>query len=127
MLGSAPIAEAALAQVALDGIKVEVAHGLAPEALAPELRRFAEELANERFREWGVAIEPRGETGLHLAGGREGTYFEADIQAFAARVTVDIRGRVELGLLKLKLAGGAEGVRRRVGDQIRDALRRHLT
>ena len=42
------------------------------------------------------------------------------------RAVVELKGAIELGRLALTLAGGNEGVRRRVVDTITQSLRQHL-
>lgn len=112
--------------MSLDGILIEVGCSEEPAALHQRLQEFARDLAEQRFPEWGVQIAPAGDGMLSLAGGRDGTRFEADVHPQPGRVVVSLRGHIELAWMKLTLAGGPEGVRRRVSDEVRKALASHL-
>lgn len=125
-MGVAAGAEVCLATVPLDGILIEIASAAEPGELARRMHEFARDLSEQRFPEWGVRIELLESGRLSLAGGRDGTRFEADVHPHPGRVKVELRGRIELAWVKLTLAGGPEGVRRRVTDEIRRALEMHL-
>ena len=110
----------------LSGLHIEAPHALDPSEVAQRLEEFAQDMANDKFVDWGVQIE-REEHTLTLRGRRDtGTHFEAKVQPGEGQVRVTITGAVELGRLKLTIAGGAEGVRRRVSDEIGRTLREHL-
>lgn len=121
-----PAGETRLATVSLDGIHIEVAHGWEPTQLAQRMQEFARDLAENRFADWGLQVAATGESALSLRGARDGTRFEADIAAHPGRVEVTLRGLIELAWVKLTLAGGSDGVRRRVHDEIHRALSTHL-
>lgn len=112
-------------QVSLDGIRIEVPHARSVDEVRLELERFAQDLAQNRFPDWGVHLEREGEKML-LKGERGGTHFRAIVLAEATRVTLDLGGKVELNFLKLTLAGGEQGVRERVRETLGDTLRAHL-
>ena len=83
-------------------------------------------MAGNKVSEWGVQIERKEHT-LTLRGRKDkGTHFEAYVEPGESQVQVKISGAVELGRVKLTLAGGADGVRRRVSDEIGRTLKEHL-
>jgi hypothetical protein len=112
--------------VSLNGIRIEVGCSQEPALLTQRLHEFARDLGEQHFPDWGVRVTPAGELGLSLAGGRDGTRFEADVNPEPGRVVVVLRGHIELAWVKVTLAGGPEGVRRRVTDEVRKALASHL-
>lgn len=113
--------------MSLDGIQIEVGSQADPTQLGQRMHEFARDLAENRFPEWAVQVSSAADGGLSLAGGLEGTRFEAEVSPQPGRVVVVLRGHIELAWMKLTLAGGPDGVRRRVGDEIRKALSSHLT
>ncbi|MCA8926009.1 MAG: hypothetical protein KDD82_29655 [Planctomycetes bacterium] len=113
--------------MSLAGLTIQEAHALDPSEVAQRLEEFAQDMVNNKFADWGVQIE-REEHTLTLRGRRDaGTHFEARVEPVTGEVKVLLTGAVELGRLKVTLAGGADGVRRRVGDEIARTLREHLT
>ncbi len=112
-------------QVPLNDLCIEIEHSYPPAQLANQLEAFAQDLTQNQFSEWGVRIE-RKEEQLKLVGRRGGTHFDALVEPQEGRVRLSLAGSIELGRLKLTLAGGAAGVRRRVRDVITNALQRHL-
>ena len=45
-----------MAQVPLDGILIDVPHSLAPDEVLREIEQFAQDLAENRFPDWGVRL-----------------------------------------------------------------------
>ncbi|RMG06653.1 MAG: hypothetical protein D6731_25285 [Planctomycetota bacterium] len=115
-----------MAKVPLDGLRIEVPHAASSAEVAGRLEAFAQDMAQNKFREWGVSIVRHGETHLQLAGRRDGTHFDAEVRAEDRRAVVSLTGSIELSRLKLTLAGGVQGVRRRVEDELAATLREHL-
>ncbi|MEZ6189006.1 MAG: hypothetical protein R3F62_28910 [Planctomycetota bacterium] len=112
--------------MSLSGLTIEEAHTLEPGVVAERLEQFAQDMVRNKFSEWGVQIE-RAEHVLTLRGRKDkGTHFEARVEPATGQVRVQLSGAVELGRLKVTLAGGPDGVRRRVGDEIARTLREHL-
>jgi hypothetical protein len=112
--------------VSLDGLRIEVPHAVAPADVARKLYDFAEDLAENKFSEWAVTIERTDEVNLQLSGRRNGTHFDATVESRGGVAVVSLTGSLELALIKLTLAGGAAGVRRRVHDQLAATLQEHL-
>jgi len=115
-----------MASVSLDGIRIEVPHRKAAEAIGDAVRRFADDIAFNRFSEWGVQIQEREGGRLELQGRRDRTHFTAQVEPGDGRVIVTVGGAIEINALKLGLAGGSSGVRRRVQDSLERALHQHL-
>ena len=115
-----------MAKVPLTGLRIEVPHGSTPEQVGQLLQEFAEDIAQNKFPDWGVRISPLEGNRLRLAGGQDETHFEAEVSAEPDRAVVVIDGAIDIGRVKLALAGGPEGVRRRVADGIERTLRDHL-
>lgn len=114
--------------MSLDGLRVEVPTGSRdPVQVTARVERFAQALASGRFSDWGVRIERLEAGALRLAGRRDQHRFEGEVRPETDRVVVLIAGQIELGRLKLTLAGGPEGVRRRVHEEIGRTLREHLS
>jgi hypothetical protein len=116
-----------VAKVSLDGLRIEVPHQTDPAELAQRLAEFAEDLAENKFADWGVQISDRGNGGFNLTGRKDGTHFDAKVSSDHGVAVIDLTGSIELGRIMLGLAGGAEGVRRRVTDTLAETLREHLT
>lgn len=115
-----------MARVSLDGITIEVAHGAGSADVTSLLEAFAQDLARNKFSSWGVTVQRIHERCLTLAGRREGTHFDARVEADERRALVTLAGAIELSRVKLTLAGGTQGVRRRVETEVAATLRRHL-
>lgn len=94
--------------------------------IAQQLQEFAEDLAKNKFSDWGIQIQPQGDGALKLLGDNAGTHFVADVRASDSLVTLALTGQVQLSRIKMTLAGGPDGVRRRVQDGIRQVLEKHL-
>ena len=116
-----------MAKVSLDGIRIEVEHTSTIDDAHKRLHEFAEDLANNKFQEWGVKITEEEGAKLILHGHRDGTHFDAEVTSDENRAVVLIQGTVEINVFKLTLAGGADGLRQRVTDTIQKTLRDHLT
>ena len=114
-----------MAHVSLSGMTVQVAHELPPEEVLARLEAFAADLARNRFPDWGIEVRREGE-GLRLSCERHGTRFSALLQADEGLARVEVHGRLQIGGLKLRLAGGAPGVRRRLESALQSGLRSHL-
>ncbi|MCW8138937.1 MAG: hypothetical protein KIT58_08545 [Planctomycetota bacterium] len=93
--------------------------------MAADLERFAQDVAKNRFPEWGVQILREGER-MRLVGQRDGSRFDAAVVSDASRVVLSLRGVAELGFLKYTAAGGAEGVRERVRASLLASLRQQF-
>lgn len=115
-----------MAKVSLDGLRIEVDHDADPAHLAERLEAFARDLAENKFADWGVKVlrDPAGH--LSLAGRRDETHFDATIESNHGHAVVALTGQIELGRVKLTLAGGPDGVRQRVAAEIQKTLRHHL-
>ena len=115
-----------MATVSLSGMTIEVPYELPQEEVVGRLESFALDLARNRFPEWGVEVR-RDESGLlRLSGGRHGTHFNAALHTQDGTARVEVHGKIQIGGLKLRLAGGAPGVRRRVESALTESLRNHL-
>ncbi len=114
-----------MANVSLDNLRIEVSHGSTPDVVAAQLEAFAEDLARNKFSDWGVSIQ-RDAGALTLVGRRGGTHFDARVTSEPGRVIVALEGTIELGGFKLTLAGGPDGVRRRVRETLERTLSEHL-
>ena len=114
-----------MAQVPLDGILIDVPHSLAQDEVLREIEQFAQDLAENRFPDWGVRLE-RQDGRMQLRGAHDGSAFEATVVAEAGRVVLELTGVVEIGYLKHKLAGGDQGVRDRVRATLAETLSAHL-
>ena len=57
-----------MASVSLEGIRIEVSHQKTGDAISVAMRRFADDLATNRFSEWGVQIEEQEGGVLALQG-----------------------------------------------------------
>jgi IS5 family transposase len=115
-----------LATVSLTGMTIEVPHQLPPEEVVGRLERFARDLARNRFPDWGIEVRREESGPLRLSGGRRGTRFSAALHTEEGSARVEVHGRIQIGGLKLRLAGGAPGVRRRVQTALTHSLRNHL-
>lgn len=115
-----------MAKVSLDGIRIVVPHRKAEEAVGGAMRRFADDIAQNRFSDWGVRIAEGDGGTLQLDGRRNNTHFNARIEPKPDQVVVTIDGAIEINALKLGLAGGSNGVRRRVQESLSRALREQL-
>lgn len=102
-------------------------HSSAPDVIAQQLQEFAEDLAKNKFSDWGIQIQPQGGGALKLLGDNAGTHFVADVRANESVVTLSLTGQVSLSRIKMTLAGGPEGVRRRVQEGISQVLQKHLS
>lgn len=127
MLRSERFRRSALATVPLDGIAIEVDHSAPPDEVGRRLEEFAQDLAQNRFADWGVHVDRHEDGNLHLVGNKGGTHFRAEVVPQEAHVHVGLSGTVDIGRLKLTLAGGPDGLRRRVKDEIERVLREHLS
>ena len=106
---------------------IQVDHSLPPEEVVGRLESFARDLATNRFSEWGIQVSRDEATHqLRLSGGRHGTHFSATVETDETSARVEVHGKVQLGGFKLRLAGGAPGVRRRVQSALTQSLRTHL-
>lgn len=114
-----------MATVSLSGMTIEVPHALPAEEVVKRLEAFAQDLARNRFPDWGIQIR-REEEGLHLSGGRHGTHFGADLKTPEGLARLEVHGKIQIGGLPLRLAGGAPGVRKRVESALTSSLRSHL-
>jgi hypothetical protein len=117
-----------VATVPLDGLRIEVPHNDSPAEVAKKLEDSVHDLAQNKFSHWGVKISALEEGGGFLLRCRResGTHFDAVVKPEADRAVVTLTGAVEIGLLKLTLAGGSEGLRRRVHEGVEETLRKHL-
>jgi hypothetical protein len=115
-----------VAKVPLDGLRIEVPHTSSSNDVAARLEAFAEDMANNKFSQWGVSIIRHDERRLQLAGRHEGTFFDAEVEADDERAVINLSGAIELSRLKLTLAGGTDGVRRRVESELASTLKQHL-
>lgn len=115
-----------MARVPLDGLRIEVPHRADPAALGDRLEAFAQELARDKFRDWAPALERLAGGALNLKGRRAGTHFDAHVTPEPGRVVIVLEGVIELGAFKLTLAGGPEGVRRRIRETLQHTLEAHL-
>jgi hypothetical protein len=115
-----------VAKVSLDGLKIEIPHSAAPEEVAQKLEEFATDLAENKFSDWGVTVARVDDT-LKLSGRRNGTHFDADVSASDGVASIALSGSIELNLIKLGLAGGAQGVRGRVASTLSETLKAHLS
>lgn len=100
-------------------------HGRPADEVVADLERFAQDVAQHRFPDWGVQVDREGER-MHLVGQREGSRFEATVVAESTRVVLALRGVAELGLLKFAAAGGADGVRERVRNTLLTSLQQQF-
>jgi hypothetical protein len=116
-----------VAQVPLDGLRIEVPHSSPSGEVATRLAEFAQDMADNHFSDWGVRVTQVDGRNFVLAGGRNGTHFDAKVEANDARAVIDLTGSISLSRIKLTLAGGADGVRKRVASELEATLRRHLT
>ncbi len=114
-----------MAKVSLDGLRIEVAHSSPPAEVAQKLEEFAQDMATNKFSDWGVTINREGGR-LQLTGRRAKTHFDADVESSDGLAVVTLTGSIDLSMIKLGLAGGSEGVRRRVTDSLSSTLREHL-
>ncbi|MBL4848046.1 MAG: hypothetical protein JKY65_21225 [Planctomycetes bacterium] len=115
-----------MATVSLTGMTIEVTHQLPPEEVLGRLENFALDLARNRFADWGIEVRREEAGPLRLSGGRHGTHFSASIHTDEGRARVEVHGKIQIGGFKLRLAGGAPGVRRRVQTALTQSLRHHL-
>jgi hypothetical protein len=83
-------------------------------------------LAQNKFSDWGVTVQPQDDGSLKLVGDNNGTHFVAEVAASDDRVVLTLTGQVQISRIKLTLAGGPEGLRRRVSDGITQVLQKHL-
>ena len=116
-----------MAKVSLDGLKVEIPHSAAPEDVAQRLENFANDLAQNKFSDWGVTLERVDPAHLKISGRRNGTHWDASVLSESGMAVVALTGNLELSMIKLGLAGGADGVRGRVQSQLAETLRKHLS
>ncbi len=114
-----------MAKVSLDGLRIEVAHASTPDEVTQRLEAFARDLADNKFSDWAPVVTREGEA-LKLKGRKNGTHFDANVDSKDDLAVVSLSGSIELGRIKLTLAGGSDGVRRRVHDELQATLRRHL-
>ena len=114
-----------MATVPLSGMTIEVQHALPPDEVVARLEGFAQDLARNRFPDWGIQVQREAE-GLHLSGGRHGTHFSAYLKTPPGLARLEVHGKIQIGGLPLRLAGGAPGIRKRVESALTDSLRSHL-
>ncbi len=115
-----------MATVSLSGMTIEVSHALPPEEVVGRLESFARDLATNRFPDWGIQVRRDEEGQLRLSGERHGTHFSAALETDESRARIEVHGKIQIGGFKLRLAGGAPGVRRRVESALTQGLRSHL-
>ena len=113
-------------KVSLDGLRIEVPHEAGPEDVAQRLQDFAQDLADNKFAAWNVSIERTDAVCLQLSGRKNGTHWDATVDSRDNLAVVSLSGSIELNAIKLTLAGGSKGVRRRVHDQLAATLKEHL-
>ncbi len=116
-----------MAKVSLDGLRIEIQHSATPEDAAQRLENFANDLAQNKFSDWGVTLSRVDAVRLTISGRRNGTHWDADIASINGIAVVALKGAIELSMIKLGLAGGANGVRGRVESQLTETLRKHLS
>lgn len=108
-------------QVPLDGIEIHISHARPADEVAGDIERFAQDVATNRFPDWGVKLEREGER-MRLLGRRDTSHFEATVRAEPGRILLSLKGVADIGFLKYTAAGGAEGVRSRVKSTLEAAL-----
>lgn len=111
--------------MSLDGILIEVTHDRPAGEVVADLESFAQDVAQNRFPEWGVKLEREGER-MRLLGARDASRFDATVSIEPGRVILELAGVAEIGFLKYTAAGGSEGVRARVRSTLRTSLEQHL-
>jgi hypothetical protein len=115
-----------VAQVSLDGLQVSMPHALALEEAALRIEAAARDLSEGSLKRQNPTITKPAKDRVVLAGGRDGSHFEAEIRVAENQVVVAIKGALALSFLEVTLAGGAPGVRQRVQDAVERALRERL-
>ena len=116
-----------MAKVSLDGLRIEVPHSAAPEDVAQRLEDFAHDLAENKFSDWGVSLDRVDASRLKISGRQNGTHWSADVASESGVAVIALTGNLELSMIKLSLAGGANGVRGRVEALLTETLRKHLS
>lgn len=116
-----------MAKVSLDGLRVEIPHSSASEEVSQRLENFANDLAQNRFSAWGVTFDRVDASRLTISGRQNGTHWNAEVESLNGIAVVELTGNLELSMIKLGLAGGANGVRDRVQSQLTETLRKHLS
>ncbi|MBI3726222.1 polyhydroxyalkanoic acid system family protein [bacterium] len=113
-------------RVSLDGLQVAIEHRLDLEEAQRRVERAAQDLSEGSLARQQPVVTRTAPERLVLTGGRGTTRFEAEILVAPDRVTVEIRGGLELSFIDLTFAGGASGVRRRVHAEVERVLGERL-
>lgn len=111
--------------MSLDGILIEVTHDRPASEVVADLESFAQDVAQNRFPEWGVKLERDGER-MRLLGARDASRFDATVSIEPKKVILELTGVADIGFLKYTAAGGSDGVRARVKSTLRNSLEQHL-
>jgi hypothetical protein len=115
-----------VAQVSLDGLSVTMPHALDLVEATKRIEQAARDLSEGSLKRLQTTIARPTADRVLLSGAREGARFEAEISVAPGTVAVAIKGALTLSFIEVTLAGGAQGVRRRVQDEVERALRERL-
>jgi hypothetical protein len=115
-----------VAEVSLDGLEVMISHALDLEEAGRRIEGAARDLGEGSLKKHELELHSPAPDVVILRGKREGSHFEAEIKIAARAIVVSIRGSLVLSQIVVTLAGGQSGVRRRVRDEVENALRDRL-
>jgi hypothetical protein len=116
-----------MAEVSLDGLRVEMSHALDQPEATRRMEQAARDLSKGSLAKLNPTVQAPAPDRIVLSGAKPGgSRFEADIRVAASQVIVEIRGALSLSFIEVTVAGGAAGVRKRVQAEVEKALRERL-
>ena len=112
--------------VSLDGLVIDRIHGLALDEATRRIELAADDLSKGSLASTNPKISRPAPQQILLAAAKTGWSFEAQISIAVDKVTVELKGQLELSRIQMVLAGGESGVRKRVCSEVEQALNDRL-